>query len=1769
MIGFLYSGRTRQFSVLMVAVAIASFFGVRVDGSNNNQPPFSFSITASPPQEMIGSKYRKIALNGAPLSDEKPQNEGETDYVREETYVDALSLSLNHSVTDIYVPIPGSDLALSVRRNYTGDVWRDPEASMLTPYTQPDRPFGPGWSSNLAANVKIELTSTVSQSSYYFERYVYVTDENGAAHRFVQGLPIDTDWNPTGNQFWTTKIALSMVYQNSPVFTPFPNDTSDIDTLQSTLEMLPDESLKFTKKFGTVLIYELSSYSHIAPDLDPDLYSFDHGVRYNYSPNDCTVSSVTRQSIQYYRLKSVTDRYGNALNYYYDVSNATLIPNEIRRDNSITNRIQIEIDDSGEQPRIEWVKDPMDNTINYTYGSVLYDYDEDGVADASIAPNDSFTALTKVTKPEGVEAEYSYDVFREENVPQVSPASMQAFRQFLLTWRPVLGMGCQPFENHAYHFTLRKITDGNDKEYGFTYQFNSSLWAFEHSASSDSFFEGYYQTIGHPTQVASITLPETANTVLFSQTGEIKWRYQITQTFTGWDLPNVDESTPRVTTVTDARENERIYRFQNPAIYPVLESNIDIHDLNTIQAPPTLFVYDTMEIEYPDTKTETVVYDPNLSLAPVSVTDYSGNTTTFDYTDQLSAGFGVPSRDANGDAVNLATFNPEPTSQTNAKEEVREYSYGAYFIMTEMIDEEGRKVSTPVDGLGRRTKEEIYNADDSLIQRTIFTYDTTYRGVVVSETVESLNAYAPTKTTTYGLYGSSDSDGPPGYVKSITIDGDTTFFKYDLNGNRIEVKNPRTYVTTYVYDDLNRLTDIIYPTGFGSESYEYDFRSNRTKFTDANGHVTHYEYDGLNRLVKETRDVSTGNLITEFGYNALNARTSVTDPETNVTEFGYDALNRLISKTDPDITVFDPVANSSSVVTPVTSYFYDGDNPGASLFDTDSFKPTSTIDPRGYETTITYDKLYRPTLESVEYKDDVYAVTQKFYDKVGNVTKIIDPLLKETSYQYDGLDRVTKTTFQNGDYTSTSYSTGVPYYVRDEEGNEVYTQYDAAGRPVKVIQPGNVETEYEYDANGNVAVMTNPNDKDWDYTFDAMDRQTHEYQPIDSYIAENGSIASGRPTTITGYDNIGNITSVTDPRGYVNITYYDEVNRPIKIVSPVVDTTSHGSVSPTTFISYDKNGNLFTQSSGYGDTLIRTDVTNSWDEMNRLESTTDGAAIVVEYGYDKVGNRTMVEDGEDQRTRFVYDGLNRNTTTYHPDGSSKSMDYNAINLTLRTDEMGRTTEYDYDDRHRLSTVTYSNGGGSRSYSYDKVGNILTVTESNALANVAYVYDDLYRITSETSAGINHVYGYDDAGNRVLAKYGDGQSGVQKRLRSTYNASNLTLTIYEDDNNNETWDSGERISEYGYDLAGNIREKLQANEDLIKKTYDTLNRTDAITGPVGSDTPTALPLYQYEQEYDLFGNLAKITETYPSVDSKLEDRVITNTYDGANRLKVEAIVSGTETVTTTYGYDDANNRVGKEVELDDGSAVTTVEDSTNTVNNLNQITAYSDSISAKLVNYTYDDAGNRATRVESGVTTNYVYDHENRLIGLGDGTDTYAYAYDYRTRRVLRDESSAGGEAVYVVFSGGTSIQEWQEDGAASGFTPASDDLIVDYVRGSDYGGGIGGILYTIRDLDSGGVLNDASFNHYNSRGDVVAKMDDAGAIIYQAAYEAFSRHGDTPSSQEWGTNPDRQQGNTKDEDPTGLLNEGFRYRDLETGTFITRDPLGFVDGPNLYTYVVQ
>jgi RHS repeat-associated protein len=160
----------------------------------------------------------------------------------------------------------------------------------------------------------------------------------------------------------------------------------------------------------------------------------------------------------------------------------------------------------------------------------------------------------------------------------------------------------------------------------------------------------------------------------------------------------------------------------------------------------------------------------------------------------------------------------------------------------------------------------------------------------------------------------------------------------------------------------------------------------------------------------------------------------------------------------------------------------------------------------------------------------------------------------------------------------------------------------------------------------------------------------------------------------------------------------------------------------------------------------------------------------------------------------------------------------------------------------------------------------------------------------------------------------------------------------------------------------------------------------------------------------------------------------------------------------------------------------------------------------------------------------------------------------------------------VAFSGGTSVAEFS-DGTLS--------LLL--ARGVDIGGGTRGLLWTARretgSAETGSTVT-LRFNRYNSRGDVVGQSDAAGVTKWAATYQADGRRtGEigtnlnpkhaTGRVRELGVNRDRHRACTKEEDPTGLLNEGFRYRDMETGTFISRDPLGFVDGPNVYCYVRQ
>ena len=155
------------------------------------------------------------------------------------------------------------------------------------------------------------------------------------------------------------------------------------------------------------------------------------------------------------------------------------------------------------------------------------------------------------------------------------------------------------------------------------------------------------------------------------------------------------------------------------------------------------------------------------------------------------------------------------------------------------------------------------------------------------------------------------------------------------------------------------------------------------------------------------------------------------------------------------------------------------------------------------------------------------------------------------------------------------------------------------------------------------------------------------------------------------------------------------------------------------------------------------------------------------------------------------------------------------------------------------------------------------------------------------------------------------------------------------------------------------------------------------------------------------------------------------------------------------------------------------------------------------------------------------------------------AYDYRGRRISHIENE---DETQYSYGDGVSVLE------------TKDSKTTLFYRGSDQGGGVGGINYA--EYSDGSELN---YKIYNLRGDVIFTLDGEIRRSSSTYYYEFGKseqlNGDIKT--------DRHRANTKVEDSGNLLNEGKRFRQLEYGIFLTPDPLEYVDGYNPYIYCGQ
>ena len=176
--------------------------------------------------------------------------------------------------------------------------------------------------------------------------------------------------------------------------------------------------------------------------------------------------------------------------------------------------------------------------------------------------------------------------------------------------------------------------------------------------------------------------------------------------------------------------------------------------------------------------------------------------------------------------------------------------------------------------------------------------------------------------TTYAYYG-YDAGGNPvpdyrqGQLQSVTTNGRTISYDYDVLGNKRSMTTPGGKTVLYGYDILNRLSTVTHPDG-AVTTFGYDKVGNRQSVTrqTSTGAVfstTGYTYDPLNRLTDIVNKNGSNAVVSSYHYQlrADGKRSSVTDAS-GITNYTYDDQGKLTQEAGPYATIaytYDNVGN--------------------------------------------------------------------------------------------------------------------------------------------------------------------------------------------------------------------------------------------------------------------------------------------------------------------------------------------------------------------------------------------------------------------------------------------------------------------------------------------------------------------------------------------------------------------------------------------------------------------------------------------------------------------------------------------------------------------------------------------------------------------------------------------------------------------------------------------------------------------------------------------
>lgn len=734
-----------------------------------------------------------------------------------------------------------------------------------------------------------------------------------------------------------------------------------------------------------------------------------------------------------------------------------------------------------------------------------------------------------------------------------------------------------------------------------------------------------------------------------------------------------------------------------------------------------------------DGATETFEYDPAEPLNRLAHTNKGGLKTQYEYN---SNGDLIKITQPSGDTIQYGFYNTYHQAQKvqDARGNINLMQYDSQGNLTDSI-----KLKAGIDRDPETNKTPYTPIETDVLSWTRFEYDR-YGNNIQIQQIKSL--IEESGTLPLGPIVRKTYDSNALYLINISRCGAA-----DLNEDNTTDKQ-ECQTATVIYDTLGRKTQGIDASWYPTKTH-YDSNNRSTQSSDNQGQLHSYTYNQDNQLLQ--RQLLIGNTqhdSEQYRYDQAGRLSQSIDAGGETSQYQYDRSGNLIKITDPD-----------------------------------NYTLTLDYDQRGHWT-------------SAEDKGQ-HQVTRKL-DALGRIQSITDPNGNTQRYEYygasdngrlyrkyDALNRVSEY-----HYTPTGQ---VSKYI-DHEGHSTTTEYDAAGRAIRIVQPGYLDNNLDsVTYNQTIYPVTL-------YHYNLLGQQTDIYAGYTTDPAERKQDQTSLQKQ-QDYDDFNRLTQSTDALNRSHTYQYNNHNQLSQSKDGNNDITSYQWQQGN--LLKQKNNSAGTNSYDYNalgkitQAQDKHSINNyEYDASHRLKSSYDArqswtaetgqaTAKSLHYKYSPGGLLDRLTDNQGQETDYRYDPTGRLTTLWDSNWDSTQFTYDAGGrLTQQSNPNHISQSYSYraDDSLKSHLVKNTGSGNpilEQHYQIDPLGRIKQKIETlnNTTETTDYLYDPLGRLTQadNQSPATKQNWRYDAFGNRTQQTTGIS-TGTESTEISIHDATNQLIEI---------------------------------------------------------------------------------------------------------------------------------------------------------------------------------------------------------------------------------------------------------------------------------------------------------------------------------------------------------------------------------------------------------